>query len=141
MKNQEAAPRDARTIALVAGGGALGSIGRYLLAFAFPEASLRMLPPSMLINIFGSFAVGLVAEVIIGLRPKSTALRLFLSSGFMGGFTTLAAVTPETMKLFEEEDYPRAVLYAFMSIFLASLAAFGGSHIARRLSRGRPRSE
>ena len=140
MKPEEAEKRDPRTLALVATGGALGAIARYLLGLQFPQAVGPVLSPSMLINVGGSFVVGLLVELVMARRAEKLSLRLFLTSGFTGGFTTLAALTPESVKLFEQQDYPRAVLYAFISIVLASLAAMAGTQLGRRLMKTEPRA-
>jgi CrcB protein len=97
-------------LALVAVGGAAGSVLRYLtnglairwLGLDFPHGTL-------IVNVVGSFLIGLVQ----GLAEDSAALpepaRLFLSVGVMGGFTTYSAFSYETVRLVELGAFGRAL--------------------------------
>jgi CrcB protein len=103
---------------MVALGGALGSVARYLVSLAaiahlgsaFPWGTLA-------VNILGSAAIG----VAFGLGLEGQA-RLLLVTGFLGGFTTFSAFSLETGLLFERSP-ALAALYVAASITLG-LAAF-----------------
>ena len=69
---------------LVAVGGALGALGRYALTGLGPAR-----PVTLLINVVGSFALGL----LVGLRPYGRWSRPFLGTGVLGGFTTFSALS------------------------------------------------
>ncbi|TDT29925.1 FluC/FEX family fluoride channel [Naumannella halotolerans] len=76
-----------RTLVLVGLGGALGVLARDGLGFAgSPFAVITA------INIAGSFALGLLAGLATGTSSERWAIPL-LGTGFLGGFTTLSAVT------------------------------------------------
>ena len=62
-------------------GGAVGSLARHLLGLALPG-----LWPVLVVNVLGSFALGL----LLGSRPEP-GRRLLLGTGFLGGFTTYSA--------------------------------------------------
>jgi fluoride exporter len=89
-------------IALVAVGGALGSVLRYLVAMAavawlgptFPWGTLA-------VNLVGSFLIGLVQSLAVESLVISEEARLFLSTGLMGGLTTYSAFSYETVRLAE----------------------------------------
>src|SRR5262245_9259913 len=89
-------------IALVALGGALGSVVRYLVATlalawlgpAFPWGTLA-------VNLVGSFLIGLVQSLAMERLLISEEARLFLSTGVIGGLTTYSAFSYETVRLAE----------------------------------------
>jgi CrcB protein len=63
-------------------------------------------------------------------------LRLGLTAGFCGGYTTFSTFSAETMTLVESGDYRRAALYATASVVVSLLAAALGFAAARALSAG-----
>lgn len=105
-------------LALVALGGALGSVARYLVSLAalgtlgagFPWGTLA-------VNVLGSAAIGVAAGA--GLEGGA---RLLVVTGFLGGFTTFSAFSLETGSLFARSP-PLAALYVAVSLALG-LAAF-----------------
>ncbi len=89
--------------ALVAFGGAVGSVARYLVGTAL----VAMLGPAfpwgtLTVNVTGAFAAG----VLLGVgdaRGVPDATRLLLLTGFLGGYTTFSAFAVETMRLAEQQ--------------------------------------
>lgn len=77
-------------LGLVALGGALGTAAREGLAVAAPGWSDLTVP---VINVAGSFALGLLVGALArcGDGPRTQAVRLFLGTGVLGGFTTYSA--------------------------------------------------
>jgi CrcB protein len=86
------APSPPLTAAVVAAGGALGSVGRYLASLAAPG----QLWPTLAVNLTGAFALGVLAGVLAR-RPSSPLLRPFLGTGVIGGFTTFSALAVEVV--------------------------------------------
>jgi CrcB protein len=89
-------------LALVAVGGALGSVLRYLVAMA----AVAWLGPTypwgtLAVNLVGSFLIGLVQSLAVESLVVSEEARLFLSTGLMGGLTTYSAFSYETVRLAE----------------------------------------
>ena len=90
-------------------GGAAGSVLRYVtsglaarwLGLDFPWGTL-------IVNVAGSFLIGLVQALAADARALSEPARLFLSVGVMGGFTTYSAFSYETVQLVELEAWGRA---------------------------------
>src|SRR5262245_46991112 len=83
-------------------GGALGSGLRYLVALA----ALRWLGAdfpygTLIVNLAGAFAIGLVQEVAAETLMIPEPLRLFLTVGVMGGLTTYSSFAFETVRLAE----------------------------------------
>ena len=96
-------------LALVALGGALGSVLRYLVA----TAAVAWLGPAfpwgtLAVNLVGSFLIGLVQSLAMESLVISEEARLFLSTGVMGGLTTYSAFSYETVRLAETGAWPSA---------------------------------
>ena len=98
-------------VGLVALGGAIGSVARYgvgalaaqLLGAAFPWGTL-------MVNLSGSFLISLVMHVALAGTAISLELRIFLTTGIMGGFTTYSSFNYETLALINQRAYGLASL-------------------------------
>jgi fluoride exporter len=125
---------DWRLVAAVAIGGALGSVARYLLgayiqgrvATAFPVGTL-------VINVAGSFLLGLFVQLGLDTAAVSPEVRFFLTTGFCGGFTTFSTFSYETYRLVEDGEFGMAGLYVAASVVLALIGCALGMSSARRL--------
>lgn len=121
-------------VVLVAAGGAVGSVARYLvgvwsvrvLGLAFPWGTL-------IVNLVGSFAIGLLAELIARRFNASMELRLLLVTGFLGGFTTFSAFSLDTIALYERGQVTTAAVYVLVSVVLSLAATFAGMAAIRSL--------
>jgi CrcB protein len=99
-------------VLLVALGGALGSVLRYLAALL----SLRWFGPelpwgTLVVNLVGSFLIGLVNELAFDALVLGPQARLFLATGVMGGLTTYSAFSYESARLIEAQAWPTAWMY------------------------------
>ena len=87
---------------LVALGGALGSVLRYLVAVAAVAWVGPTFPwGTLVVNLVGSFVIGLVQSLAVESLAISEETRTFLSTGVMGGLTTYSAFSYETVRLAE----------------------------------------
>ncbi len=112
------------TNALLIGLGAtLGAWGRWGLGVAL-NALLPNLPLGTLAaNLGGGFMMGL-AIGLIGLGSiEHPSLRLFITTGFLGGLTTFSAFTGESLSLLQKHEYCWAALHASSHVFGALLMA------------------
>lgn len=121
-------------ILLVAFGGALGSVCRYLVGVG----ALRLMGPSfpwgtLTVNVAGSFAIGVLAELIVARFGASAELRLLLITGFLGGFTTFSAFALDAVTLFERGASLAAATYLALSIGASIAAAIAGIGLMRSL--------
>lgn len=118
------------SLALVAAGGAAGSVLRYLtsvlaielLGAAFPWGTLA-------VNAIGSFVIGALA----GADVEGQARLLFVT-GLLGGFTTFSAFSLDAVLLWERGDAVAAALYVVGSVFLSLVALVAGLALVRGLS-------
>ncbi len=119
---------------LVALGGALGSVGRFLLGPVIHKAFGFTFPfGTLFINILGSFILGAVVGLAVDGGPVSPQARAFLAIGFCGGFTTFSAFSFETVTLLEGGQLGRAGAYVLASVVLSVTAAWIGLLTARQL--------
>ncbi|NLS05215.1 fluoride efflux transporter CrcB [Rhizobium sp. P32RR-XVIII] len=119
---------------LVGAGGAIGSLLRYYVG----QWSLRLMGPNfpwgtLIINIVGCFAIGVLAEMIARRFNASVELRLLLITGFLGGFTTFSAFSLDAISLFERGDAVSGWLYITASVGFSMAAVTAGLAAARAL--------
>jgi fluoride exporter len=110
------------TLSYVAIGGAIGSVLRYLVVVGVgaPIATL-------LVNILGSFAIGILFVVL----ANRSSLSPLLMTGVLGGFTTFSAFSLDALKLWEGGQTLQAVLYVLASVILSLVAVALGAALAR----------
>jgi len=123
-----------RAIALVAVGGGLGSVARYLVSVTLMQR-LGLPWATLFINVLGSLVIGFVAELaLLRVSWVGPDLRLFITVGICGGFTTFSTFSFELVGLVGQRAYPLAFTYAAGSVVLGFLAAFGGLLLARSIA-------
>ena len=116
---------------LVFVGGGLGSMARH----GMNRAGLAILGPgfpwwTMAVNVLGSFLIGLLAGLLGAMEAGQNA-RLFLVTGFLGGFTTFSAFSLDTLTLWERGAQTEAGLYIFASVIFSLVAAALGLMLTR----------
>lgn len=115
-----------KTVILVGIGGAIGSICRYLLGFMAGRHFNLIFPYGTLgINLLGSLIIG----IVYGLAFKniiSEDWRIFLATGFCGGFTTFSSFAFENVTLIQEGEMGLMLLYSGISMIAGMLLTYGG---------------
>jgi CrcB protein len=119
---------------LVALGGAAGSVCRYLVG----QWSLRLFGPAfpwgtLIVNVAGSFAIGLLVELIARRLNASTEMRLLIVTGFLGGFTTFSAFSLDVISLVERSATLIGVTYIIASVAVSLAAVFAGLALGRSM--------
>lgn len=102
-------------------------------------AVARSLPNSigvgtLLANVLGCFIMGLVIETLALRAGASQTARLFLTTGFLGGFTTFSAFSLETVLLYERGAIGWAALNVIASVSLSIAALVAGLCLVRHVS-------
>ena len=119
------------TVLVVALGGALGTMARYLLSLAALPISGTLPWGTILINVSGSFLIGFVGTLTLsqGRYPIPEAARLFVMVGFCGGFTTFSSFSLQTLDLLRAGALGRAAVNVGGSVLLCLVAVAIG-HVA-----------
>ena len=119
-------------IIYVALGGALGSAARYAVSRIIQEHAGTAFPlHTMTVNIAGCLLIGLVGGVAQRAGSMPPALKLFLTVGFCGGFTTFSTFCNEAFALMRGSQCLLAALYATLSMLMGLLAVYAGNMLAR----------
>lgn len=112
-------------------GSFIGGVLRYLISVSIQTRFLATFPYATLsVNIIGCLIIG----ILLGLSDKmviSNEVKLFLATGFLGGFTTFSAFSAETIALLREGHTSPAFIYIALSMCLSLLATFVGLSITR----------
>lgn len=117
-----------KTLLLVGLGGAIGAVSRHLLGvWLLPLSTEYRFPLGTLaVNVIGCFLIGVLAAFFQRHAPAEQALRPFLITGILGGFTTFSAFGLETFELIRRGEPATALLYVAASLVLGLLAVWGG---------------
>lgn len=129
----------APVLAAVAAGGALGAAARHLAWERWPTAPGGLPLTTVIINVVGSAAIGVLLVVVSEQWPHRRLLRPFLGTGVLGGFTTFSAYAVDVQHLATTGQPFRAAVYLVATPVLALLAAAVGSWAARMLYTRRSR--
>lgn len=118
---------------LVALGGAIGSVLRYLGSMAVNRWAGGPFPwGTLFVNIAGSFAIGLVMVWVLKGGEGRENARLLLVTGVMGGFTTFSSFSWETWRLLEDGRLGAAGLNVSLSVGACLLATAAAVALARQ---------
>ena len=116
-------------------GAGIGGVLRQLINVAAAQLGGAMPVGTLAINVVGSFAMGVITEYFArhgGLRPQ---VRLFLTTGILGGFTTFSAFSLEAVLLFERGELAAAAGYVVGSVALSIGALVAALALVRTLMR------
>ncbi|WP_437746623.1 fluoride efflux transporter CrcB [Sorangium sp. So ce1504] len=118
-------------------GGAAGTLARYGLSTWCQQRFGAEFPYGTLaVNVIGSFLLGAIGEVAATTELLSPTLRLSLSTGVMGGFTTYSSFNNETIRLIEYKSWAVGLANIAITLVGCLLAGVLGMVVARRLVAG-----
>jgi CrcB protein len=113
-------------------GGALGSMARFWLAAAVATITGPAFPwGTMLINITGSFVIGLFGALTshVGTLTLPVDIRMFVMVGICGGFTTFSSFSLQTLDLARSGSPLRAGTYVLFSVLLCLTFVWAGAKL------------
>ncbi len=123
---------NAGMIAAIAAGGAVGAVGRHLVnGLAASLFGLGFPAGTLIVNVSGSFVMGVLVELGALAWSPSPELRALLVTGLLGAFTTFSTFSLDLVTLFERKAHLAAGLYFVGSIVLS----IGGLVLGMRLMR------
>ena len=119
----------------VAFGGALGSLARYIIAVFCDKISAINFPTgTFTVNILGSLLIGFCWNYFDKVHI-SNEFRLFIFSGFLGGFTTFSTFSRETVQFLKAGEPYHAITYLFTSNIIGLGAVILGFFLSSRVLR------
>jgi len=120
--------------AIIFAGAGLGGMARHgvnmlaaRLGFAFPVGTLA-------VNVLGSFLMGVLTAWFAHRMGLSQHLKLFLTTGILGGFTTFSAFSLDAGLMWERGAWASLAAYALGSVVLSLAALFAGMAAVRMLA-------
>jgi len=113
-------------------GGALGSGARFLVgSWAMAKLPEGFPCGTWIVNVVGSFAMGLLTHYVSTTGAITPNARVFLAVGILGGFTTYSSFNQETLNLVNHDAWGMAAFYMGLTATSCLLAGLGGIYTAR----------
>jgi fluoride exporter len=124
-------------LATVAAGGALGALGRYGLASAWPHASGHFPWATFVTNASGCLLIGILMVLITEVWSAHRLIRPFLGVGVLGGYTTFSTYAGEVQQLMAAATARTGLLYLIGTPAAAPAAVYLGITLTRLAARRR----
>jgi CrcB protein len=119
---------------LIGLGGFLGANARYLIGGWVADRLSPSFPyGTLVINVSGSFVIGLFLALITERFSAPAGLRLFFAIGFLGAYTTFSTFSFESLALIQDRAYLAAAANVVGSVVLSLLAVTVGAVIGRAI--------
>lgn len=113
-------------------GGAVGSVARYLVGVGSTRLFGVGFPwGTLMINIAGSFLIGVLVELFALKWDLPQTVRVFLTVGICGGFTTFSTFSLDAYVLIERGELWPAAAYMIGSVALSIGGLIAGLHLVR----------
>lgn len=123
-----------RLLLIVFLGGGIGSIARYLIAKVITQSFESTFPlGNLVVNLVGCFIIGVVLTFPEKYGTISPQWKLFLATGFCGGFTTFSAFAYENNTLIQNREVFYFILYTTLSVLLGLISTYIGIVLMRRI--------
>jgi fluoride exporter len=121
-----------RPILIVGIGGFIGTVLRYLTSLYFQSNTMSTFPWSTFtVNLAGSLLIGIFYGISERSNLLSPELRLFLTVGICGGFTTFSSLSNDAFILMQGREWLKLSLYASMSFIFGILAVIIGRNLVK----------
>lgn len=120
-----------QSILCVGIGGFIGACLRYMVSLYSSKIFGTQFPyGTLIVNITGGLLIGLIMELSLSTDLISPNLRLFLTTGIMGGLTTFSTFSYETINLLSDGEYFFGSLNICLNLFLSLLGVIAGKFIS-----------
>lgn len=128
---------DLGVLAVIALGGALGSLARWGVGEALAHGRGDIAWSTLLENVLGAFVLGALMVMLLEVWPPNRLLRPFLGIGVLGGFTTFSTYMLDTQDLIRAGRPGAALLYLFGTVLFGLLASWAGVAVTRAVVMAR----
>jgi CrcB protein len=116
-------------------GGAMGALCRYgMTQWANALVGINFPYSTLIINVLGSFAIGIVFILLVERNLLAPVWRSVLMVGFLGAFTTFSTFSLQALGLMEEGRFIGALAYIGGSVVTCILATALGMYLARQIA-------
>lgn len=115
-------------------GGGVGSGARYGAVLAFKALNVSFPLATLFVNVVGGFAMGAIMGHVHSRAGFPEPLRLALTTGILGGFTTFSAFSIETVLLWRDGQAGAALLNVGLNVLLSVGACAAGYALTRAAS-------
>jgi CrcB protein len=121
-----------KLLMLIGTGSFIGGVLRYLVSRSVQNTFISSFPyGTFTVNVIGCFLIGLIYGFSERGNILSPDLRLFLTVGFCGGFTTFSTFANESLSLLRDGDIFHFALYSGLSVFAGILVTYLGSLVTK----------
>jgi CrcB protein len=120
---------------VIAAGGALGAAARYGLARSLPHSPGEFPWSTLITNVAGCLAIGVLLVLVVEHLPASRLVRPFFGTGLLGGFTTFSTYAVDTRALLADGRPAFAAAYLLGTLVLGLVAVLVGLRATERLLR------
>lgn len=123
-----------KQLVMIAGGGAVGAVMRFLVSTGVHRLAGREFPYGTLsVNVFGSLLIGFLYIYLIERASLGPEWRALLIIGFLGAFTTFSTFSMETLNLIENSELIKAASNILLSVVLCLFATWVGVLVGRQI--------
>jgi CrcB protein len=117
---------------LIAAGGALGAVARYGVGqLAQPLGGASFPAGTLIVNLTGAFLLGFLGTYLVERTTVSPEMRIALTVGVLGAYTTFSTFSVETLALLNDGEWHYALLNVGVSVAAGISLAWFGQQLAR----------
>lgn len=122
---------DAKVLAVIAAGGACGSLTRYGIGVAFAHQPDQFPTATLAINVSGCLLIGVLMTLLTRATAPHRLLRPFVGIGFLGGYTTFSTYAVDILTLLRTQQPALALAYLAVTLIGALAAVYLGAATTR----------
>lgn len=116
-------------------GGILGAILRYEISRYIKESRKIIIPiETFIINVSGAFLLNFLSSPKINL-DLSYNIKLFLTTGFLGAFTTYSTFSHDTVDLIKKKEHFYAFMYMFLTVIFGLIGGILGYYVGNSVGK------